>query len=59
MNTRMRLQSAFQRTLAVLSILALSHLALAQENASTANEITGVAYVVQQDLRSTTHRVSL
>jgi type IV pilus assembly protein PilQ len=48
MNTRMRLQSAFQRTLAVLSILALSHLALAQENASTANEITGVAYVVQQ-----------
>ena len=48
MNTRMRLQSAFQQMFAVFSLLALSPYALAQENASSANEITGVDYVVQQ-----------
>ena len=48
MNTRMRLQSAFHHMLAVFSLLALSPCALAQENASNANEITSVDYVVQQ-----------
>jgi type IV pilus assembly protein PilQ len=48
MNTRMRLQSVFPHMLAVFSLLALSPCALAQENASSANEITGVDYVVQQ-----------
>ena len=48
MNTRMRLQSAFHHMLAVFSLLALSPCALAQENASNTNEITGVDYVVQQ-----------